>query len=341
MGQFDTLREKSLGPCYVRTYSQHHGADYNLACLSRVGFRMSKSLYERFCDPLAGAIDYVWHSPRCEVFCDQTELGLKNWFAAGGRSVETGDTDALARRTVGPGYNTDSTTTAPAEWHIVRLSAAAGPWTFTVYAENIDLLDSATDWSVYVAAYTNGDSDVSVMPTPTTGGSVALSDRRMGAFTFTDIADADITQWTYDSSDEAFTINGKLPIVESDVKHGDTVCLIGLTYIYNHVADTSGTEIAYANRQIVSFTLDDVEPFPIKLVHPMQKNTKRKFLVMTFWKCVYDETISWSADTQALRDIGLSCGFKVLNDAQNHSHSPFFDLELIDAAEDVDLDYII
>jgi hypothetical protein len=345
MGQYDNAKEITIGPAEVRVYSEDLGQSYNMGCLQRVGLRFAQASRDIICDVRDGPTDIRRMAPAVDVFMDAKELSVNNLLASLGQSVITGS-DITTFQLVGPGMvsgvGAPSTTTSPAEWHIVRLSAAAGPWASTVlYAENRELDADKTDWAVYTAAYTNGDTNVAAW-TPSSGGTVTLSDYRMGKFTFANLVDTDISQWTFDESDPAFTINGVRPIIEDDVQHGDTVCLIGLTYKYDDAYyDTTGTVVPATEMQIIKAPLETPKPVTIRVVHYLEDDRDRKAIVWLFHKAISDGAVDFSFGSDSMSEIVSPARFRVLNDKRNHPTSPLYQVKIVKATADLDKELVI
>jgi len=339
MPQFENTRVMSKGQFWARIYSEDQAKSWNLGCLERVGFRFGKDIFTRVCDVRDGPISISSINPQCNVFMDQKELAVDNFLTSLCDASYTGAA-LTAQRLVGPGNGVASTTTAPAEWHIVNIGGASGPFTFSLFAENRDLEEGTADWDVYTCAYTNGDTSVAAF-TPGSGGSIALSDNRLGKFTFTTIPDSDLSQWVYDDADAKFTVNGKYPFIEKDVKTGDTVALIGLTYSWGKASYTGGTDVAAGERQLIYTSTNQVEPVSIKLVHAMEDNRDRKALVMYFWKCIPEGSVDFAVNPTALADFTLPVSFRVLNDKENHPDSPFFAVEYMATTSDIDFEVLV
>lgn len=331
----NNIENITTGPWKVRAYNEVTGLTWLLGCLEMVRFSFSKAMREVICSQLDGPVDYRVRQPRVDVSFDQRELGSLNFQAALGSQALV-NTGAGIDIEVGPGAGSNSTTAAPAEWHIVKVDFSGDPATFTLYAENRNLFKGTntlgTEFDVYFAAKTNGDTAV----TPAslgTGESVSLNagvdDWRMGKFTFT-IYDATVTQWTFDANEPLFTINGVKPIVESNVSTGDTVILVGLTYEYGLLYDASGTRIANTAIQQIQMPLLDEEAISLRMIHMFEKDRNGKALVIDIWKAINTTGMELSANSSGDSEMMLPARFTCLNDSYNHPNSPFYEIRIVD-----------
>lgn len=331
----ENINNITAGPWKVRFYNETSGLTYLLGCLEMVRFTYSKQMREIICSQLDGPVDYRVRQPRLDVSFDQREFGTLNLQAAMGAQalVKTGgEIDQL----VGPGAGSNSTTSAPAEWHICVADFSSDPATVTLYAENRNLLLGSdtlgTDYDLYLAAKTNGDTAVTPF-SPSTGESVTLNnatdDWKMGKFTLV-VYDANVTQWTFDENEPLFTINGVKPIVESNVATGDTVILIGLSYTWGIIYDSSDARVAAANLQAIEMPLLAETQVSIRMAHMFEADRNGKALVIDVWKAINTSGFDFAGNSSGDSELMLPARYTALNDARNHPNSPFFQMWIAD-----------
>lgn len=347
--------EKSItvGPLHTKFFSEELGGCFLAGCLENARLSLSRNMRAIICSGLEPPIAYRALDPGMGLSLSAKEISavMMAIGAGSGASIVTGSgIDTLVGNPAAA-----SSVASPAEWHVIKLSAAAGPWDFTVYAENRDLYFAAgtfvkgTDIEVYLAANNNGDANVAasaltyVAPPGPYGasGSFSVSDACLGKIVFNGVTDAVIVQWTWDASAAPFTINGTYPIVEGDVRHGDTVALIGIAYKWGKVYDAAGVMVPFANRQKVLVARARQQPIGIKAVHFFEADNVRKALIIRIWKAQNLQGFGIGFDSAATRDITLDTNFMGLDDKRNHPESPIGEIEIVDSATDLSIDTLL
>lgn len=345
------LRNITLGPVDIKLYNEGLGGCFAAGCLSTVRITMGRNMLPIVCNVLDGVAEYRPLDPSAQIAFSAKELTsimLAHGAGDGARIVGGSSIDVL----VGPAAGADSTVASPCEWHLVKLSGTA-PWTFSMYLENRDLWYTGsnfiqdTDISLYLAASTNGDTAVAKstvaldMAASPANNTWKVTDACAGKITFTAFADASVSQFTYDANAAPITINGVYPIIESDVKHGDTVALIGFAYLWGKVVDASGTLVDRANRTKIEVGDTLGEPIAIKAVHLFQADRKRKALIFRIWKARNMAGASLGFDSESTRQITMDTSFMAINDKKNHPNSPFGEIEIVDATSDLNIETLL
>lgn len=345
----------SIGPLHLKIYSEDMGGCFYTGCLTTARFAASKNMQPVVCNVLDGPITYRMLEPGMSIGYSTKELSATNFaIGAGGTSGIT--TPTIGDRTEGT-IGANSTVASPAEWHIVKLPTGGAPWTFTMYLENRDVCTAAgansgfvlnTDISIYLASPTNGDAAVAVSAAFTIdetsaydANSFRVSDPCMGKISFEAVADATIAQYTYDASSAPFTINGVYPIVENDVNHGDTVALIGFSYIWGRAVDAAAVLVPFPSRQLIQFDNNQPTPVSIKGIHFMQQDQTHFALIFRLWKAYNMTGFGTAFDSMSAADITIDTMFQAINDKRNHPNSPFGELEIIRSATALDLENLL
>lgn len=342
------LKSISLGPMDVQLYNETLGGCFAAGCLETVRLNFGRAMRPIVCNSLDGVDEYRPLDPSVSLSYSAKELSaimLAHGLGDGATIVPGASIDTIVGNPAA-----DSSVAAPAEWHVVRLSAAAGPWDFSLTLENRDLRYAAstfvkgTDIEVYTAANTNGNTNVAASawtyvasPGPYgASGSFSVLDACLGKLDFHSITDASVTQWTWDDTAPPFTINGTRPIIESDVRHGDTVALIGVSYKWGKVTDAAGVDVPAANRSKIQVGRALGEPIGIKGIHYFEKDRQKKALILRIWKARNMTGASLGFESQATRESTLDMAFMGIKDERNHPESPLFELEMVDSLTTLD-----
>lgn len=329
----------TLGPWYVRIYSETLGQCYLTGCLTSLSISTSKVLKPIICNILKAPVDYIPHSPSCSVSFNARELSALN--LATGLSSAATIADIGTKHRVGPAHGTGvtSTTATPAEWHIVKLPLAttgvSGAATF--HLENRDIDPDSADFFV---GFWELDQEYDEYD-PNTGNltlSLESNDVCNGEITITSgstlvpyLTGTKEAMFVYNASTHGqITINGVLPIVEDNVRDGDYVLLVGVAYTYGYypLLSTETLNTDYT-RTLIEDPFKKETPISIKAVHVYRDG--RTALVFRGWKLIKTSGIDLSFDTLSDEPYSLTIGYECIDDSYNHPNAPLFELERLEA----------
>lgn len=354
----------TTGPSAIKIYSEVLDGCFALGCLSNMRIGYSKNMQPIFCSALAPPIDYRPRNPSFSLDVSARELTALNFHILGGSAndIVTGTALTTANTVGNPAGS--STLTTPAEWWIVKTTGAT-PWDATVYlkrkdifAANADSTDPAdfvkgADIEIYVAAKTNSDADVAAATTlyesnALTGtasdaakGSFYVADACNGKIVLGNIPDALVTQWVYQDSDPAFTINGVSPFIQDDIRTGDVVFLVGFAYTHGSVKAADGTQVPRTSRQVIEFPTLVEKPVAVKIVTRYEKDPLRKAKIIRVPRMQNMSGFGLGLNPLSTEIFSLDANFMALDSSDLYPNSPLFHVEIVDADSDISLESLL
>lgn len=334
----------STGEAAIKIASETLDGCYGLGCLSNAGYGYEKNMRAEYCSNRGAPLFYEAMTPGFRLDVSSKELSAVNFQLMGGSSLDIiNGTEVTALNTVGNPAAVSSLTN-PAEWHIVKLSGSA-PWSFDVYTELKDLgwgggtaangFVKGTNIQVYTAAYTNGGTDVAaaawLYSTTHVATKFTVDDACNGKVHFHLIADADLSQWTWNPSDPPFLINGVAPHIPTDLIMGDTVALIGISYFHSQLKDSTGEEIRDANRSIIQYPQAVEKPVFIKVVHRYSQDPDHFAQILRIWRAFNTTGMSQNMNPMTTTAHTLDASFRAADASDISPDSPMFHIEVVES----------